>query len=77
MPNDDTSAFLSALRANLRPTATVVHTETRMVLLQQTDAIHHIIELLADSNTEIRKMADQVITAATSCHQLFECILCF
>jgi len=39
----------------------VVHTETRMVLLQQTDAIHHIIELLADSNTEIRKMADQAL----------------
>lgn len=39
----------------------VVHTETRYVLLQQTNAIHHIIELLADSNLEIRKMADQAL----------------
>eukprot|EP00658_Telonema_sp_P-2_P036418 TRINITY_DN26354_c0_g1_i3.p1 TRINITY_DN26354_c0_g1~~TRINITY_DN26354_c0_g1_i3.p1 ORF type:complete len:233 (+),score=74.01 TRINITY_DN26354_c0_g1_i3:177-875(+) len=39
----------------------VVHPETRHVLLQQTNAIHHIIELLADTNLEIRKMADQAL----------------
>eukprot|EP00656_Telonema_subtile_P049943 TRINITY_DN6335_c0_g1_i2.p1 TRINITY_DN6335_c0_g1~~TRINITY_DN6335_c0_g1_i2.p1 ORF type:complete len:692 (-),score=245.79 TRINITY_DN6335_c0_g1_i2:174-2249(-) len=39
----------------------VVQPETRYVLLQQTNAIHHIIELLADANLEIRKMADQAL----------------
>jgi len=39
----------------------VVHEDTREVLLRQTDAVSHIIDLLADNNMEIRKMADQAL----------------
>merc|ERR1711998_645754 len=39
----------------------VVHADTREVLLRQTDAVSHIIDLLADNNLEIRKMADQAL----------------
>jgi len=39
----------------------VVHEDTREVLLRQTDAVSHIIDLLADNNMEIRKMSDQAL----------------
>jgi len=39
----------------------VVHQDTREVLLRQTDAVSHIIDLLADNNMQIRKMADQAL----------------
>lgn len=39
----------------------VVNESTREVLLRQTDAVSHIIDLLADNNMEIRKMADQAL----------------
>merc|ERR1719324_961821 len=39
----------------------VVHEDTRDVLLRQTDAVSHIIDLLADNNMEVRRMADQAL----------------